>query len=118
MIKTLALSRVIYLVVNLSDPPDDFLCELNALLFQILWDGMQSKISRKIVCISRKTVCISRKTALAGRLSALAGRLSASQNHEDERLGMLDAFTVLSCMKMGWMRRLMSKGSGFGDNSV
>ena len=84
VIKTLALSRLIYLFVNLPDPPDDFLNELNVLLFQILWDGMQSKISRKIVCISRKIVCISRKivciskkTALAGRLSALAGRLSA-----------------------------------------
>ena len=44
-----------------------------------------------------------------------AGRLSASHNHEDGGLGMLDACTVLSCMKMGWMRRLMSEGSGFGD---
>ena len=28
---------------------------------------------------------------------------------------MVDAFTVLSCMKMGWIRRRMSEGSGFGD---
>ena len=48
-------------------------------------------------------------------MSALAGRLSASHNHEDGGLGMLNAFTVLSCMKMGWMRRLMSDGSDFGD---
>ena len=46
VIKTLALSKLIHLFVNLSDPPDDFLPELKALLFQILWD------SRKIVCQS------------------------------------------------------------------
>ena len=87
MIKTLALTRLIYLFVNLPDPPDDFLYELNTLLFQFLWDGKQSKIGRKIVC----------------------------QSHEDGGLGMVAVLTVLSCMKMGWLRRLMLEGSSFGD---
>lgn len=85
MIKTLALSRLIYLFVNFPDPPDDFLHELNVLLFQSLWDGKQSKLGRKIVC----------------------------QSHEDGGLGMVDVFTVLSCMKMGWLRRLMFGGFSF-----
>ena len=87
MIKTLALSRLIYLFGNLPDPTDDFLRELNTLLFQFLWDGKQRKISRKIVC----------------------------QSYEEGGLGMVDVFTVLSCMKIGWLRRLMLKDSGFGD---
>ena len=28
---------------------------------------------------------------------------------------MVDVFTVLSCMKMGWLRRLMLEDSSFGD---
>ena len=28
---------------------------------------------------------------------------------------MVDVFTVLSCMKMGWLRRLMLEGSSLGD---
>ena len=87
MIKTLALSRLIHLFVNLPDPPYDFLHELNTLLFQFLWDRKQSKIGRKIVC----------------------------QSYEDGALGMVDVFTVLSCMKMGWLRRLMLGDSSFGD---
>ena len=73
VIKTLALSRLIYLFVNLPDPPDDFLHELNTLLFQFLWDGKQSKLSRKIVC----------------------------QSYEDGGLGglgMVDVFTILIVM--------------------
>ena len=87
MIKTLALLTLIYAFANLPDPPNDFLHELSILLFQFLWDGKQRKISRKIVC----------------------------QSYEDGGLGMVDVLTVLSCMKMGWLRRLMLEGSSFGD---
>ena len=84
---TLALSRLIYLFGNRPDPPDDFLHELNMLLFQFLWDGKQSTIGRKIVC----------------------------QSYEDGGLGMVDVFTVLSCMKIAWLRRLMLENSSFGE---
>ena len=87
VIKTLALSRLIYLFGNLPDPTDDFLHELNTLLFQFLWDGKQSKISRKVVC----------------------------QSYEEGGLRMVDVFTVLSCMKIGWLRRLMLEDSSFGN---
>ena len=83
----LALSRLIYLFGNRPDPPDDFLHELNMLLFQFLWDGKQSTIGRKIVC----------------------------QSYEDGGLGMVDVFTVLSCMKIAWLRRLMLENSSFGE---
>ena len=88
VIKTLALSRLIYLFVGFPDTPDDFLHELSTLLVQFLWGGKQSMIGRKIVC----------------------------QSYE-EGLGMVDVFTVLSCMKMGWLRRLMLEDSSFGDNN-
>ena len=87
VIKTLALWRVIYLFGNLPDPPDDFLHELSTLLFQFLWDRKQTKIGRKIVC----------------------------QSCEDGGLEMVDVFTVLSCMKIFWLRRLMLGDSSFGD---
>ena len=87
VIKTLALSRLIYLFVSFPDPPDDFLHELSTLLFHFLWDGKQSTIGRKIVC----------------------------QSYEDGGLGMVDVFTVLSCMKIGWLRRLKLEDSSFGD---
>ena len=75
MIKTLALSRLIYLFVSFPDPPDDFLHELSTLLFHFLWDGKQSTIGRKTVC----------------------------QSLEDGGLGMVDVFTVLSYMKIAWL---------------
>ena len=52
VIKTLAMSKIIYLFINLPDPPDIFLRDLEAALFHFLWDGKQSKISKRVVCKS------------------------------------------------------------------
>ena len=55
-----------------------------------MWGGKQSKIGRKIVC----------------------------QSYEEGGLGMDGGFTVLSCMKIGWLRRLMSEGCGLCDSDT
>ena len=50
VIKTLAMSKITHLFINLPDPPDIFLRDLETALFQFLWDGKQSKISKRVVC--------------------------------------------------------------------
>lgn len=73
VIEILVLSKLIYVFVNLPDPSDGFMRELDVLLFQFLWDGKPSKIAGKTVC----------------------------QSYEEEGLGMLDVFPFLSSFKIG-----------------
>ena len=71
VIKTLVISKITHLLITLPDPPEQFLNNLNSLLFSFLWDGKQSKIKKTVVC----------------------------QPFEDGGLDMLDVYNFLSCMK-------------------
>ena len=78
VIKTLVISKISHLFITLPDPPEQFLKNLNSLLFNFLWDGKPSKIKKTVVC----------------------------QPFEDGGLDMLDVYNFLSCMKNIWLHRI------------
>ena len=49
VLKTLAISKNTHLLLNLPDPPENFLIELESIFYQFLWDGKKSKIRKEIV---------------------------------------------------------------------
>ena len=55
------------------------------MLFQFLWDKKRGKISRKIIC----------------------------QPYEEGGLKMVDVFSFVACMKIGWLRRLFFQESDY-----
>ena len=48
MLKTLALSKLVYLFSNLPDPPVQFFSDLDKLFFEFLWDKKRSKLKRTV----------------------------------------------------------------------
>ena len=50
VIKTLAVSKITHLFISLPDPPEQFMHELDALLFQFLWDSKRDR-SFQIFCL-------------------------------------------------------------------
>ena len=51
IIKTLALSKLTYLFMNLPDPPDDFLKQIDQLFYRFLWNSNHHRISKKQSCL-------------------------------------------------------------------
>ncbi|PIK58954.1 hypothetical protein BSL78_04121 [Apostichopus japonicus] len=54
IIKSFALSQLVFLFSVLPNPPESFLKELNSLLFNFIWRGKGDKIKRKILSSHRK----------------------------------------------------------------
>ena len=50
VIKTLVISKLTHLLMNLPDPEENFLKDLNLLLYNFLWGGKSYKIRRSGVC--------------------------------------------------------------------
>ena len=79
VIKTLVFSKIVHLLINLPDPPEQFIFELEKELYSFLWNGKQNKIKKSVVC---KQYC-------------------------DGGLCMLNIRTFLSSMKLNWLKRLL-----------
>jgi len=52
LIKTLFISKLTYLFINIPDPPPEFLKELDHLLLRFLWGGKTNRIKKKTICKS------------------------------------------------------------------
>ena len=46
VIKTLVISKIVYLLTNLPDPPDDFIVSLENEIYRFLWNEKQNKIKK------------------------------------------------------------------------
>ena len=88
VLKTLAISKLTYLFVNLPDPDDLFLKELNNVFFKFLWNSKTSRIGRRHVC----------------------------QSYLQGGLQMIDIFSFLSAMKISWLRRVIQVDSTVRKN--
>lgn len=83
VIKTLALSKITHLFLNLPDPDEAFMKDLEKLLYSFLWDDKNDKIKRSSMC----------------------------QSYEDGGLKMVNIKTYLSALKITWIKRiLLNKG--------
>ena len=78
VIKSMILSKLTYLFMNLPDPPVDFIQELQNVLYTFLWNGKPARIKRSVVC----------------------------KPYMDGGLQMVDICTFISSLKISWMRRL------------
>ena len=79
VIKSLVLSKITHLLMNLPDPDVNFLKELNTLLFSFLWGGKTDKIKRSGMC----------------------------QGYEVGGLKMVDVKSFVSALKISWHRRIL-----------
>ena len=50
VIKLLVVSKITYLTMNIPDPTEGFIQELEKMLFDFLWNGKKDKIKRKMLC--------------------------------------------------------------------
>ena len=82
VIKTLVIPTVAYLFINVPDPSDIFLRELEGELFGFLWDNKPSKIKKAVVF----------------------------RTYEDGGLKMCNIYSFLAAMKLGWLKRLEGGG--------
>lgn len=80
VIKTLALSKLVYLFSNIPDPPAQFFQDLDKMFFDFLWDKKRSKIKRSVVCAA----------------------------YEKGGLRMIDVVSFAASMKISWLRRIFS----------
>ena len=78
VLKTLAMSKLIYLFVNIPDPSDAFLKELDCMFFKFLWNSKQGKIRKNCAC----------------------------QSYQNGGLQMLNIYLFLSALKISWLRRI------------
>ena len=78
VLKALVVSKLVYLFINLPDPTEQFLSDLDKMLYRFLWDDKPSKI--------KKTVVI--------------------KPYDEGGLKMINVFSFLSSLKLSWLRRL------------
>ena len=58
VIKSLVISKITHLLMNLPDPEESFLKELNKLLYNFLWNGKNDKIRRSGVCVKHMKLVV------------------------------------------------------------
>ena len=78
VMKTLILPKITYLLINLPDPPQRFITELEKEVYKFLWDGKNSKIKKSVVC----------------------------QTYARGGLRMVDIKTYITVLKLSWIKRL------------
>ena len=55
IIKTLALSQLVYLFQVLPNPPDSFIKDINSIFFNFIWNNKVDKIKREVLCMPYST---------------------------------------------------------------
>jgi exonuclease III len=78
VLKTLIVSKITHLLINLPDPTYEFLVALDIEFHNFLWDNKRYKIKKSVT----------------------------SGKYEEGGLKMLDIFSFLSSMKITWLRKL------------
>ena len=78
IIKTLIVSKLTHLLINLPDPPLRFLKELDTVIYRFLWGGNTHKVKKSIMC----------------------------KSYEYGGYKMVDIYSFISTLKISWLRRL------------
>jgi len=81
VIKSLLISKLTHLLINLPDPPQDFLISLEDELYNYLWDGKNSKIKKSVVC----------------------------KPYSEGGLQMLNIKTFITALKVSWLKKLRTE---------
>ena len=86
VLKTLAVSKLTHLFINLPDPSQAFLKELDTIFFNFLWNDKRHKIKKKVMC----------------------------QAYLEGGLKMINVFTFLAALKISWLGRVRKEDSDVG----
>jgi len=78
VIKSLVLSRIVYLLISLPNPPREFIKEMNDMFFKFIWNGKPHKV---------------RKSTLF-------------KSYEEGGLNMFDVEKFIKALKTSWVKRL------------
>jgi len=84
IVKSLALSQLIFLFSVLTNPPDQFIKEVNSVIFNFIWSGKPDKISR----------------------NTIIGK------YEQGGLKMIHVPSVINGLKIAWVKRLLDDNGG------
>ena len=79
IIKTLALSKLVYFLINIPRPPDNIMQEVNRLCFNFLWDYKPSKIKKEMII----------------------------KNYKHGGMSMIDLNNYNKSLKISWMKRAL-----------
>ena len=83
VLKSLIVSKLTYLFINLPDPPSEFIKELQSSLFAFLWNNKPAKIKKSVVC----------------------------KSYTDGGLQMIDVKSYIIALKLTWLKRINREGS-------
>ena len=78
IIKTLAIPKLLYLFLNLPNPPEHFIIKLENIIYKYLWDSKPNKINKQTIEL----------------------------NKEEGGLSMINIRNFLICLKLSWLRRI------------
>ena len=102
IIKNLAIPKLLYVFLNLPDPTEKFLRELDNIIYRFLWDSKPSKINRQTIELDKENGglnMINIKRFLSGLKLSWLKRLKLN---EEFRLRVLNLYPVLkNIFKMG-----------------
>ena len=79
VLKTLAISKLTYLFINLPDPDRNFLQQLEKMFFKFLWDGKPNKINKNCMYLGKQS----------------------------GGFDMINVQNYLSCLKIGWFKKIL-----------
>ena len=83
VIKSFAVSKIVYLLINIPDPRLDFVKELDKMFFDFLWENKPSKINRLTSCSA----------------------------YDKGGLNMIDLYSFIASMKISWLRRIFTNNN-------
>ena len=80
VIKTQIISKLVYLLINIPNPSQIFVKQLDNLLFEFLWNKKPSRIKRQVTCAP----------------------------YSKGGLNMIDLYAFIASMKISWVKRLLT----------
>ena len=81
VIKTLALSKLTYLMMNLPDPTENFLKRLQTLFFNFVWDWKPNRIAKEYMYLPK----------------------------DEGGFNMVNVFDYVASLKLGWFKKAIEK---------
>lgn len=81
IIKSLALSKLVHLLIALPDPPQKFVTDLTKLFYNFIWKGGPDRVKREVL----------------------------TQNYENGGLKMVDIELFNTALKLTWIRKFFTK---------
>ena len=88
--KSFAIAKIVYFLINIPDPDSTFLKVLDKMMFDFLWDNIPSKINR----------------------------LTACSAYNKGGLNMIDLYSFIASMKISWIKRMFDSNKNTSTSKL